>query len=75
MDVDGGELGVGDLDAGRVAVGIELAAHLEAGLCGGCGDQLNDDLVADERLSAPVLCDEREQPMLDLVPLAGARRW
>ena len=33
-----------------------------------------DGLVADQRMAAPVLGDEAEQPMLDLVPLAGARR-
>ena len=35
---------------------------------------MDDGLVADEWLAAPVLCDEREQAMLDPVPLAGARR-
>ena len=48
--------------------------HLQTGAGGGGGDQLDDGLVADQRLAAPVLGDEREQPMLDLVPLAGAGR-
>lgn len=30
--------------------------------------------VADQRLAAPVLADEREELTLDSVPLAGARR-
>jgi len=40
---------------------------------GGCrSDQVDDDLVTDERLSPPVLADEGKQPMLDLVPLTRA---
>jgi len=48
--------------------------RFEAGLGGGCGDQLDDHLITDERLAAPVAGDEREQAMLDLVPLARARQ-
>ena len=40
-----------------------------------CGrDQLDDHAIADERLGAPVLADEGEEAVLDLVPLAGAGR-
>jgi hypothetical protein len=71
-EVDGLEFGVGDLDAGGIAVWIELAANLEAGIgCGG-GDQFDDDLMADQRLAAPVSGDERKQAVLDLVPLCAA---
>jgi len=35
------------------------------------GDEIDDHLEADERLAPPVLTDEAEEPMLDLVPLAG----
>jgi hypothetical protein len=38
------------------------------------GDQLDDDLVADERLAAPVLGNVGEQSVLDAVPFAGAGR-
>ena len=38
------------------------------------GDEVDDHLEADERLAPPVLTDEAEEPMLDLVPLAGAGR-
>ena len=48
--------------------------HGQAGLGGGGGDQLDDDLMADQRLAAPVLADEGEQAMLDPVPFAGAGR-
>src|ERR1700736_5313014 len=72
--VDASEIGVGDFDAGRISVGVDLGMNLEAGFGGGSSDQLNDDLVADERLAAPVLGNEREEAVLDLVPLAGAGR-
>ena len=46
--------------------------HVEPCLrCRRC-DQLDDDLAADQRLAAPVLGDEGEEPMLDTVPFAGA---
>jgi len=39
-------------------------------------DKFNDGLQARQRFATPVLCDEREQPVLDLVPLARAGgRW
>jgi len=69
-DVDGCEFVVGDLDASRVPCRIELAMDRQA--CfrrRRCGDELNDHLMAYERLAAPVAGDEREHPMLDLVPL------
>ena len=53
---------------------VELGVDVEAGAGAGGGDQADDDLVADERFAAPVLADEREEAMLDLVPLAGAGR-
>src|SRR5882672_10093499 len=41
---------------------------------GGGRDQLDDHAMADEGLGAPVLADEGEEAVLDLVPLAGAGR-
>ena len=73
LNVDDIHLGIGDPDAGGIAVGVDLALHLEAGSGRGGGNQLDDGLVADERPAAPVLRDEREEAMLDLVPFAGAR--
>jgi len=69
--VDGGELRDGDLDALGIFVLVELCAHLQAGVRGG-GDELDDRAIAAQRLAAPVDRDEREQPVLDLVPFAGA---
>ena len=71
-EVDVADFGVGHLDAGRIGILIEFAANLQTGLSGGCGDQLDDDLMADKRFAAPVAGDEREQAMLDLVPLCAA---
>ena len=73
-DVDGGEIIVGDFDAGGVGFGIEFASDFEAGLGFGGRDQLDDDGVTDERLAAPVAGDEGEQAVLDAVPFAGAGR-
>jgi hypothetical protein len=72
--MEGVHVGVGDGPPGRVVVLIEPAPDLEAGLRGRCGDELDDDLVADERLASPVLADRAEQPVLDLVPLARPGR-
>ena len=74
LEIDAGEVGGGDFDAGRIRIGVDLGTDLEAGFGGGGGDQLDDDLMADERFAAPVLGDEREEAVLDLVPLAGTRR-
>ena len=73
-DVDGRHFGVGDFDALWIEVFVDLAAHGEAGLGGGGRDQVDDYAITDERFGAPVLADEREQAVLDLVPLAGAWR-
>ncbi len=74
QDVELRHLVVREDDAFLVGVGIEFAFHGEAGLGGGGANQIDDDLIADQRLGAPVHADEREQPVLDLVPFAGARR-
>ena len=71
---EGGDLGVGDFDAFGIFVFIQFGAHFEAGLGRRCCDELDDDLMADERFATPVSSDEREQAMLDLVPFAGAGR-
>ena len=59
-NVEGGHFSVGDLDAFVVGVGVDLAGNGEAGVGAGVGDQLNDDLMADQWLAAPVLGDEGE---------------
>ena len=52
-------LSIRDFDAGGIGVLVEFAADRETGGGGRCGDQLDNNLVADERFSAPVGGDER----------------
>src|SRR4249919_3734534 len=74
LDVDSGQFGFGDFDTAWIARAIEVAGNGESFAGRGGGDQLDDDLMADERLAAPVLGDVGEQSVLDAVPLAGAGR-
>ena len=74
LELNGGELVVGDLDAGRVAGGVERGLDTQTGGRGGVGDQIDDHLVAGQRAAAPVERNLAEHSMLDLVPLAGAGR-
>ena len=64
---------IGDSDSSRVIVGIQFRVNLKASCGGGAGDQADDRFEASQGLTAPVLADVGEQPMLDLVPLAGTR--
>jgi hypothetical protein len=49
---------IGNLDSGGIDIGVELAFHGQTGGCRGGGDEIDDDLVADQRSTAPVLADE-----------------
>ena len=73
-EFDGSELRVVDLDALGIFVRIELRVHLQACIGGGGGNELDYGAIAAQRLATPVDRDEREKPVLDLVPLAGAWR-
>src|SRR5260370_29876566 len=48
---------VGNPEALRIDIGVDLAFHGQAGRRGGCGDEVDNDLVADEWLATPVLAD------------------
>jgi hypothetical protein len=74
VEVDGGQLGVGDAELVGVGARVQLGVDLKAGAAGGRGDQVDDDLDRDQWPGAPVAADEAEQAVLDLVPLAGAGR-
>ena len=65
---------VGDLDACGIGRPVEFGVHGQPGVGGGRGDGLDDHFVAGQWSAAPVHRDVGEQSMLDLVPLAGARR-
>src|ERR1700730_17245065 len=76
FDVDSGHLSIRYDNAAGVLAGVELAAHSEAGFGGSSRDQLDDHAIADEWLGAPVLADEREEAVLDFVPLlVPGGRW
>src|SRR5438093_2713716 len=68
------EFSARDLHPGGIALLVQAGSDLQPGLRGGAPDQLDDHLVTDQRLPAPVLGDVAEHAMLDLVPLAGAGR-
>jgi len=53
---------------------IQFRTNLESLLGDGVSDEVNDDLMTDERPASPVLCDVAEQAMFNFVPLAGAWR-
>src|SRR5438105_2479869 len=74
FDVDGGHVCIRYDNAAGILAGVEFTAHGEAGFGCGVRDQFDDDPVADERLGAPVLTDEGEEPVFGFVPLAGAGR-
>src|SRR5674476_863742 len=69
-----GDVFVAVADADRVLAGVQDGAHAQLGRGAGVGDQVDDDLVAGQRPPSPVQGDLGEQPVLDLVPLAGAGR-
>src|SRR5690242_16758578 len=73
-DVDRLHLSFSDLEAFGVEVSIDFSANFETCFGARRADELNDDLMTDQRLAPPVHGDEGEQAMLDLVPFAGARR-
>ncbi len=68
------EFRVADFDSGVVGIGVQLGADKQAGFRRRAADQIDDRLMAEQRLAAPVLGDEAEETMLDLVPFARARR-
>ena len=68
------ELGIAYFDRGLIVVRVQCRLHHQAGTRPRAGDQLDDGLAAVQRPAAPVLRDEAEQAVLDLVPLARAGR-
>jgi len=54
QDVDLRHFLIGYGDAFRVGFGIEFTRYREACLCGGGADQIDDYLIADQRLGPPV---------------------
>src|SRR5512147_295566 len=65
---------VADSNLARVPLGVQFAPDLQARRSPRIGDQVHDCGVSQQRPASPVLADEREQAMFDLVPLARSRR-
>lgn len=65
--------GVGDFCAGLVVPGIQYGFNLQSAAGPGGANEIDDGLVIDQGLALPVQADEGEQPVLDLIPLAGSR--
>jgi len=63
-----------NLAPGGIFAPIQSACHCQSLRCGGSRDQVDDRFAIAQRLPAPVGGDEREEPVLDLVPPAGAGR-
>src|SRR6266511_4581158 len=64
LERDRGQLLVGDLDAQWIAARVELGVDPQTRTGGGLADQLDDDLVGDQRPAAPVDRDVAEQPVV-----------
>src|SRR5579884_545797 len=73
-DDDALEHVVGNRAAGLVRSGVESCAHPQSCLRGGRSDEVHHDFVREQWATPPVPRDVREEAMLDLVPLARARR-
>ncbi len=58
FDVEIGNFGVAHLNTLDVIIGVEFAANHQAGLCRGCGNQLDDSQAAYQRAH----CKRRSVP-------------
>jgi hypothetical protein len=65
---------LGDLDPGGIATLVKRRLHGEPFASRRSGDEFNDGFIGGERPPSPVLADEREEAVLDLVPFAGPWR-
>ena len=68
------QLLVGHFDSSLILVRVQHRLDFEPGARLGSADQIDDRLIIDQRLPSPIQTDKREEPVLDLVPLAGSRR-
>ena len=63
---------LGHLDSRGILTGVEFGQDPEPGRRPGVPDAVDDSLICRQRGTAPVRRDVTEEPVLDLVPLAGA---
>ena len=74
LNLDSCKVIVGNLDPGFVLLLAQPGFDIQAALGRCTSNEIYNDFMADQRPSSPILCYERKQPMLDLVPFAGPRR-
>ena len=74
LELHCGQLGIADLDAGRIGRRVQLRPDLQSSACGSVANQVDDHLQADQRPATPILGDVAEQAVFDQVPLTGTRR-
>jgi hypothetical protein len=67
------QLLVAHFDLCWVMIGVKGYFHDQPGPRSGVGDQVDDSFKARQGVGAPVLGDEAEQTMFNLVPFTGAR--
>ena len=72
--IDGRDFLSADFLPDWIGCGVELGPNFQARRRRGCRDEVDNDLVANEGFTPPVLADEGEQPVLDFVPFTGAWR-
>jgi len=74
LQVDPRHLGIAYFTPRWVAATVQSAGDFQTLGCAGPGNEIDDRFVVPQGLSTPVRRDEGKQPVLDLVPFAGARR-
>ena len=65
---------VTDYNSSLVMIPVDSGAHRQTCFGRGVSNKVNNDSVGGEWTPAPVLADETEETMFDLVPFAGPRR-
>ena len=70
--VELGHLGRRYFYAGGIGSLCQFCPDSETGFGLGVAYQVNHGLIADQRSCPPILRDEREHPVFNLVPLAGS---
>jgi len=74
LDVAAVHLGLGDLNALAIGLGVDLTFDREPARRGGDRDQVDHRQPTGQRAALPVLGDMAKEPVLDPVLLQGARR-
>ena len=74
LEAHGGELSIRHGDTARILPAVEFRPDAEARPAVRGSDEAHNGRQVNERGAAPVHRDMRKQAMLDLVPLARARR-